>query len=327
MRGRSLSGRLRGLIHIDIRRGVAAAVLLGGLFALLFLVLLPRGGGDGSVPPARLVDTPPGESADSAGIHPGRLARDFEASDLEGQRVRLSDLRGRPLVINFWATWCTSCLSEMPGLERQRHAHLADGLAVVAVNVGEGAGDAREFIESLELFEFAVAMDPDLTISDAYGVRGLPHSLFVDARGVIQAEYRGQLDDETMDRYVQAAIDAVRGGEAPTQLRIVTTVPREHVLEVFPDEEDPGRVRFVSRRFRCDDAYCVEPALDELRAAAGVSAFELRDEQMPPSLLVAFDPAAVSVEDIVAIVAEALRAHPDPLYTRELEVRYPDGEG
>ena len=319
---RSSAGR-PGLVQLNLVRAIAAAVLLGGLFALLFFVFLPRGG-DGSVLPARLVDTPPGSSDATVGVHAGGLARDFEASNLEGMRVRLSELRGRPLVLNFWATWCTSCLAEMPVLEEQRLAHQADGLVIVAVNVGEGIGDARGFIEALELFEFAIAMDPELDIADAYGVRGLPHSVFLDRNGVIQAEYRGQLDEETMQQYVQAAIDAAPGGEAPFRPRFVTTVPREHVLEVIPSGEEPGQVLFVSRRFRCDDDYCGTPVVDRLRDAGGVIEIELRSDDTPPSLSVAFDPAVTQLDEVVAVLAEALRAHPDPLYTRELEVRFPE---
>ena len=304
-----------GRFQVNLPRAIVAAGLLTGVAALLYFVILPRGDG------ARLVDTPSGDSNVSVGVHPGQLARDFEALNLEGLPVRLSDLRGRPVVINFWATWCTSCLAEMPTLEEQRKAHEAEGLAILAVNVGESVGDAREFIEALGLFEFVIAMDPALDIADAYAVRGLPHSLFVDSNGVIQAEYRGQLEDDTMEEYVQAAIAAVPGGEAPFRPRIVTTVPREHLLEVFSSETDSGQVLFVSRRFRCGDDYCGAHAIDSLGEAAGIVEIDLRSEDAPPSLAVTFDPGLIKLDEVVATLAEALRANPDPLYTRDLEVR------
>ena len=307
--------RPTGWLQVSLPRAIAAAILLAGVAALLYFVVLPRGDS------ARLVDTPLGDTDVSVGVHPGQLARDFEASNLEGLPVRLSEFRGRPVVINFWATWCTSCLAEMPALEEQRKAHEADGLAIVAVNVGERVGDAREFIEALELFEFVIAMDPALDIADAYAVRGLPHSLFLDSNGVIQAEYRGQLDDDTMAQYVQAAIAAVPAGEAPFRPRFVTTVPREHVLEVFSSETASGQVLFVSRRFRCDDDYCGAPALDSLGDATGIVEVDLQSEAAPPSLSVTFEPGLIELDEVVATVAEALRAHPDPLYTRDLEVR------
>jgi cytochrome c biogenesis protein CcmG/thiol:disulfide interchange protein DsbE len=315
-------------IRLSLWRASVAALLLAGLFALLFFVFLPGGGNAASAPPARLVDTPPGATDASVGVHPGRLARDFEASgtDVEAERFRLSALRGRPLIINFWATWCTSCSAEMPVLEEQRRAHEGDGLVIVAVNVGEGLNAARRFIEEFDLFEFAVAMDPSLAIADAYGIRGLPQSVFVDRNGVVQATYQGQLDNETMERYVRAAIDAVPGGEAPSRLRIVNTVPREHTLDVFPDEQDAGRVLFVSRRFRCDDSYCADAVASQLGAAVGVTGVHLQSGEEPPTLSLTFNPEALDLDELVNTMAEALRLFPDPLYKRELEVRYPGGD-
>ena len=271
--------------------------------------------------PARMLDTPASLAEASEGVHRGDLARNFAASDLNDLRMTLSELRGRPVVINFWATWCTSCLAEMPVLEQQRLAHEEEDLSIVAVNVGEGAGDAREFIESLELFEFVVAMDPDLTISDAYSVRGLPHSVFIDREGVIQAEYRGQLDEDTMNGYVQAAIDAAPGDDAPVTVRFITTVPREHLLLATQDAIAPGTATFVSRRFRCDDDYCAESLAGAIEGLDNVLSVELRSDIPEPELLVQFDAATFEFTEIVGVVADAVRAFEDPLYSRELEVR------
>ena len=322
---RTPSAGRRWLVQVSLRRAALAALLLAGLFALLFFVLLPRGGGNDSVLAARLLDTPVGATDASVGVRPDHVARDFEASDLDGVRFRLSDLRGRPVVINFWATWCTSCLAEMPALEQQRLEHQADGLTIVAVNVGERLENARGFIDALELYEFAIAMDPDLTLSDAYGVRGMPHSVFIDRNGVIQATYVGQMEEETIDRYVMAAIDAVPGGEVPSPLRFQVIVRREHILEVFPNEEASGQVLFVSRRFRCDDAYCGAPVADSLLEVVGITDIDLRSGESPPALSVTFDPDVIELDELVATVAAALRAHPDPLYTRELRVLYGEG--
>ena len=308
-------------IQLHYARAAAAAALLAGVFAVFFFVLLPGSDGGGSVLPARMLDTPASSAEASEGVHRGDLARNFAASDLDDLRMTLSELRGRPVVINFWATWCTSCVVEMPVLEQQRLAHEEDDLAIVAVNVGEGAGAAREFIESLELFDFVLAMDPDLTVSDAYSVRGMPHSLFIDREGVIRAEYRGQLDEETMNSYVQAAIDAVPGEDAPTTVRLVQTVPREHVLVATADDAVPGAATFLSRRFRCDDDYCAAPLAASIEGLDGVLAVDLRSDDAEPALLVQYDSDTFEFDEIVQSVADAVRAYEDPLYTRELEVR------
>ena len=308
-------------IQLHYARAAAAAALLAGVFAVFFFVLRPGSDGGGSVLPARMLDTPASSAEASEGVHRGDLARNFAASDLDDLRMTLSELRGRPVVINFWATWCTSCLVEMPVLEQQRLAHEEDNLAIVAVNVGEGAGAAREFIESLELFDFVLAMDPDLTVSDAYSVRGMPHSLFIDREGVIRAEYRVQLDEETMDSYVQAAIDAVPGEDAPPTVRLVQTVPREHVLVATADDAVPGAATFLSRRFRCDDDYCAAPLAASIEGLDGVLAVDLRSDDAEPALLVQYDSDTFEFDEIVQSVADAVRAYEDPLYTRELEVR------
>lgn len=307
------------LFQINVLRAVVATLLLTSLFALLYFWLLPETGGDSSVPPARLVEAPLAGDG-PVGVHPGDLARDFEVSGLDGGRFRLSDLRGAPVVVNFWASWCTSCLAELPVLEEQRRAHEADGLVILALNVGEGTGDARGFIDDLRLEGLVVGMDPDLTVADAYGIRGLPHSLFIDSSGTIRAEYIGQLDDETLAEYVIAAIDAVPSGPPPERLRIVTTVAREHVLDAYQDE-DAALVRFVSRRFRCSDDYCFEEALTPIREAPGVLAAGLRSAQPEPELIVNYDPDVIEAQGVIDLVARTLAAYEDPLYTRDLELR------
>lgn len=312
----------RRLIKLNVARLLVAGALLVAGFGALFLLLLPGSGGGGSVEAALMVDTSSGTAGASPGVHRGDLARNFVASDIEELRHTLSDLRGRPVVINFWATWCTSCLAEMPVLEEQRIAHADEDLAIIAVNVGEGLGKAGAFIDSLELSDFVIAMDPDLTISDAYSVRGLPHSVFIDRDGVIQAEYRGQLDEETMNSYVQAAIDAAPADEEEPRPRFVTTVPREHLLEVFPDGSSSGVILFVSRRFRCDDDYCGDAIASSIRTLTGVTGIDLSNDQPEPALEVSYDVALVDFQDVVDAVAAEVREFEDPLYSRELEVRF-----
>jgi len=310
-------GLARLLPQVSPWRAFAAVVLLAGLFALLTVLLLSRGES------ARLVETPADGDAPGVGVRAGDLARDFDALGLDGERLRLSDLRGAPVVVNFWATWCVSCLAEMPVLEEQRLANQQDGLQILAVNVGEGRGDAQSFIDDLSLGEFFVALDPDLTVTDAYGVRGLPHSVFIDSAGVIQAEYRGQLDEETMQSYVRAAIAGVRGEEPEARLRIVTTVPRTHLLEVSVDDDAPGRVIFASRRFRCGDDYCGDVLRDQALEINGVVSADVDSDAVMPSLAVSFDGGVIDIGTLVDAVAALLRAQPDPLYTRELEVSFP----
>src|SRR5439155_4950609 len=93
---------------------------------------------DPLIQPAVLVETPGSQNQSlKVGLSPGQLAPNFEVSTPDVTRVRLSDLRGRPVLINFWARWCTSCLSEMPNIKAVQQDIGTDRLAVVAINAGE----------------------------------------------------------------------------------------------------------------------------------------------------------------------------------------------
>jgi thiol-disulfide isomerase/thioredoxin len=87
----------------------------------------------------------------------GAMAPDFLLEDLEGGELRLSDLRGQPLIINFWATWCAPCRKEMPQFVEAYDKHKGEGLEIVAVNLQEGKSIASGFADDYGM-EFTVAM-------------------------------------------------------------------------------------------------------------------------------------------------------------------------
>jgi hypothetical protein len=132
--------------------------------------------------------------------------------------------------------------------------------------------------------------------------------------------YRGHADRERLEAYVAAAVRAEPPGELPVVLRLITPIPRERLLVV--SREGAGRVVFASRSLRCDHAYCADSAVDALRALAGVQ--ELRLDRTSPEarLFVRFDATAVSESAVVEALAGALSATPDPVYQRDLEVRF-----
>jgi peroxiredoxin len=136
----------------------------------------------------------------------GQPAPDFSLKTLDGQStVTLSELRGKPIILNFWASWCLPCRQEMPALQRAYDAHRADGLTVLAINYGaqDSLLEAQSFVKELQL-TMPVLSDEESTAGDAYHVLGLPTTYFVDSQGVITRTQFGPLDETQLDGYISA---------------------------------------------------------------------------------------------------------------------------
>ena len=118
-------------------------------------------------------------------------------NDLHGREHRLSELRGRVVVLNFWATWCPPCIAEMPAIQRMYDALRREGLDVLAVNAGESAEEIRRFLEDFDPpLTFPVLLDRDGETFTQWRVLGLPRTFVVDASGNLaySAEGARQLD-------------------------------------------------------------------------------------------------------------------------------------
>jgi thiol-disulfide isomerase/thioredoxin len=304
--------------YINWPRLAAGSALVAALLLPLYFLVL-RSSADPSIAPAVLLDTP-ATAGQRVGISEGSLAPDFEVSAPGGGRVRLSELRGRPVLINFWATWCVSCLSEMPEIKGLQSELGLDSFSVLAINAGETRSRAQEFIDFLSA-PFLFGLDADLTVADAYGVSGLPLSVFIDSTGVIQAVYRGHAPRDLLERFVQAAIRARPPGEIPVVIRTVTTIPRERVLVV---REQGRTLRLTSKTLRCDITYCADKVIESLRAIDGVTAVDEVSRGAEPALTLKLDGTA-RADAIVQAVVAALEAHPDPLYEGSPQVKYEEG--
>jgi len=106
----------------------------------------------------------------------------FELKTAEGGSVRLSDFRGKPLIVNFWATWCPPCRAEMPSLQRAWEQFEEDGIGVVAINVGEDAETIGQFTDKTPV-TFPLLLDEKSRTIEEWPVRGLPTTFVVDAEG------------------------------------------------------------------------------------------------------------------------------------------------
>ena len=136
----------------------------------------------------------------------GYLAPDFAVVDLDsGKTIHLSELRGQPVLLNFWATWCPPCRQEMPDLDRiaKDFAGKAHVLAVGA-DPQETAETFRNFRQSLGL-SLPVGVDSSGEAARLYGARAIPTSFFIDARGVIRSTRLGAMTYDMMREGLQAA--------------------------------------------------------------------------------------------------------------------------
>jgi peroxiredoxin len=147
-------------------------------------------------------------SGQSVGLRQGDVAPDFEFSAFDGRRMRLSDFRGQPVFLNFWATWCGPCRAELPVMEQKLRRHASDGLAVIGVNNGERIQTAERFLERLDVRLTAYAYDPAADVARRYSLPGMPTSFFIDADGVITGVFAIAMSDSMME---EAILEAIAG--------------------------------------------------------------------------------------------------------------------
>jgi cytochrome c biogenesis protein CcmG/thiol:disulfide interchange protein DsbE len=140
-------------------------------------------------------------SRGAGGASIGSQAPAFAVADLDGNPLRLADLRGRPVIVNFWASWCGPCVDEFPLLREAAAAHEADGLAVVGIVFRDNSEAARRFMARMGA-GWPAAMDPGEEIAQDYGIYGPPETFFIDAEGVVVARQFGALSRDDLDRHV-----------------------------------------------------------------------------------------------------------------------------
>ena len=125
------------------------------------------------------------EVSKPVGPRVGYHAPDFSLSNLQGQQVRFADLRGKPVLLNFWATWCPSCRDELPAVEAIAREY-GGSVVVLGVSVEEQPGTVAQFAKRMGL-SLNILVDPDGTTAEAYNVFGLPTAYFIDKGGIIRS--------------------------------------------------------------------------------------------------------------------------------------------
>jgi peroxiredoxin len=134
----------------------------------------------------------------------GEVIPDFELPTLDGRKVRLSALRGSPVLINFWATWCGPCKQEMPLLVEQYNWNKGKGLRVLAIDTlaNDNRGDMRAFARQFNM-NFDVLVDETDAIAGGWEVMGLPTTFFIRPDGVVAKAHVGQLTADQLKEYLK----------------------------------------------------------------------------------------------------------------------------
>jgi peroxiredoxin len=132
--------------------------------------------------PAAVANAEPARALDLITPAQPQLARDFEVVTLERIPLRLSDLRGKVVFVNFWATWCDPCKEEMPAMERLYQRFRDRGLVVLALAVDAQVSRVRPFVRE-HGFTFTVGLDSRMAVANLYTVRALPSTFIIDRQG------------------------------------------------------------------------------------------------------------------------------------------------
>jgi cytochrome c biogenesis protein CcmG, thiol:disulfide interchange protein DsbE len=136
----------------------------------------------------------------------GSTAPDFSLVDLDGNEVRLADLRGSPVIVNFWASWCGPCVEEFPLLRALAEENADDGLVVLGIVYQDRSEAARAFMER-NGGSWPALMDPDQRVATAYKIFAPPETYFIGRDGRIVARHIGQFTAESLEAKVAAIMD------------------------------------------------------------------------------------------------------------------------
>ena len=183
--------------------------------ALLVLLILPLFGIFVALLIVFLAERNPPVSSPTFEPAPPRTVTNFRAPDFElplldgVTLVSPSDYAGRPLFLNFWATWCAPCVRELPALEEFVATHAAEdkGPALLTINLGETAAEITGFLAEIGVRNLPVAMDINQVVKRDYGVQNLPTTFVIDGSGMVRHTKLGEMKYEEMGLYLQQLED------------------------------------------------------------------------------------------------------------------------
>jgi peroxiredoxin len=187
--------------RLAMARNRWVAVAVAGLGLALLVPGLRGGAGTPGVPSSIAA-----ADEQAGGIALGKKAPDFALSDPEGKKVRLSDLKGKVVVLSFWATWCPPCRMEMPHLEALQKKYAGKPVKVVGVNLDVKGKALRSWMKAQKL-TFTVVADADQKVAGSYGVEGIPTLYVLDQKGIVREHGVGF--DQDMEKNLGRLIDGL----------------------------------------------------------------------------------------------------------------------
>lgn len=134
------------------------------------------------------------------GLEKGNLAPDFELTTLDGRKVKLSDYRGKKVILNFWATWCPPCRAEIPDMEKFYSSYKDKDMVILGVNLTKAEKDqtsVKSFIKEYGV-TYPIPLDKESLAAEMYQVSAIPTSYIIDPQGTIIQKIVGPMDFETM---------------------------------------------------------------------------------------------------------------------------------
>jgi peroxiredoxin len=178
-----------------VMRGLISTAIIGTVIVIAVGILQPKP----SSGPTRSSSA----TSHAVGIQIGNMAPNFALLTFTGQKVQLSDYRGKVVMLNFWLTNCDGCRAEIPGMQKfyaaQQAAHKA--FVILGVNAGDNGATTQQFVREHSI-TYPILLDSDLSVDQLYHVSGTPTSYFIDREGIIRLMTEGPIDEATLQQNI-----------------------------------------------------------------------------------------------------------------------------